>query len=655
MHNMMKVVAVLFLLVLLAGMSACSGGGSNGGNSNITLTPASPVAGSSGATVNVQSTNLALNATTTVTAKFLDSNNQPVSGLAVTFSSTLGTLTPADGKATTDATGTATVQLQAGNVSGSGQITATATVNGKPVVQSAIFTVSLPPLTLSPISLGVTPISYGGSTSVSVIVKDANGNPFTAQNIDVTFTSVQTANGKATLNSPVRTVNGVATTTYTATTFTGTDTITASIAGASVTADIVVSPSNAGSIAYVSALPANIGLKGMGGLGYQETSKVTFKVLDTAGNPRPNQSVDFSLSTTVGGLSLSQASGSTAADGTVSTLVQAGNVATPVRVKATISGSSPQISTQSDQLVVSTGIPSQDGMSVAFSTLNSESYNVDGVAVDVTAFLADHFGNPVPDGTAVYFSAQVGLIDPSCTTGSNGSPHGVCTVKWLSAGTRTADGRNAILVYAIGEESFVDLNGNGLADGVCAGTTTSARTCGEFIDMPQAWRDDAHTGVNGTLATYDSSKDPFIDYNGSGKVDNDGKFNGVLVAYPASTTLKHVFKNPIIIMSTSGADITISAGNVINANPTLITFTVADKHGRVMPKGTKIELSATTGSLSTSSFDVPNTTMDPAPYSVIWSTTSASPPVATAGSMTITVTSPAGVVTTKTISINGSF
>jgi Bacterial Ig-like domain (group 1) len=644
--------AIISSIVICLSLAACGGGGGTGGGgsaSPLGTAPSSPQ-GSANGSITITKTSLIFNETTAVSALFKKSDGTPAAGASVTFSTTLGILTPTTA-VTTDANGIATVQLTVGSVSGSGQVTASATVDGKLISNNAQFSVNLPPLNLSPITLGLSILSYGGSTSVAVTVKDANGNPFTTQDVDVVFTSTQAASGKASLNTPVRTIKGVATTTYKAISATGTDTITASIAGASVTSDIVITPLNAGSITFVSATPANISLKSMGGLGYQQTSTVVFKVLDTAGLPRPNQSVDFTLSTSVGGLSLSQFSGSTAGDGTISTIVQAGNVATPVRVKATITGSNPSISTQSDQLVVSTGIPAQDGMSVAFSTLNSESYYFDGVTTDVTAFLADHFGNPVPDGTAVSFSAQVGLIDPSCTTGSNGSPHGVCSVKWRSAGQRTSDGINAILVYAIGEESFVDLNGNGLADGVCAGTTTLAngQQCGEFRDMPQAWRDDAHTGI------YNALIDPFIDFNSSGKVDSDGKFNGVLVANPAGTTLKHVFKNPKIVMSTGGAIITVSAGNPIDTNPKTITFTVTDKNTNVMPAGTTINLTATTGTLSTSSFVVPNTTTAPGAISVVWSTTPATPAVATTGSVTITVSTPAGVVTTSTIPISGNF
>lgn len=635
-------ILIFSLILILALLTACGGGGGSGSDGTV-------IGGSStttNAVVTFSKTTLQFADTATVTATFRKSDGSPAAGASVIFTTTLGVLTPVNGTATTDGNGVATVILTSGNTSGQGQVTASATVDGRQVTASGLFTVTLPPLHLSPLTVGLTPISYGGTTSVSVKVLDDNNALYTAQDIDVVFTSTQSTAGKASISSPVRTVNGVATTTYQASTVTGTDTVTATIAGSSQSGSISVTPLAVGSIVFVSAAPANLALKSMGGLGYALQSVVTFKVLNTSGLPSANQAVSFSLSTAVGGITLSQASGSTDASGNVSTIVNSGNVATPVRVKATITGSSPEISTQSDLLTISTGLPTQDGMSVAFATLNSESFNIDGVENLVSVYLADHFGNPVPDGTAVSFSAQSGIIEPNCTTGGTANPHGVCTVKWRSSGLRPADGKNGILVYALGEESFVDLNGNGLADGTCVGGSLTVNLlCGEFTDTLQPWRDDAHTGV------YSPAFDPFIDTNGSGLVNRDAKFNGVLVIDPSATNLKHVFKNPVIVMSTSAADITITAGDPINSTPETITILVEDLNGNQMPAGTTITLSATVGTLSSTSFVVPNTTAAPAAFNVIWSI-SPVPAVPPSGSVTIFVTTPAGVTTTRTIPIS---
>ncbi|MFW8341613.1 hypothetical protein ACOICY_29205, partial [Klebsiella pneumoniae] len=77
-----------------------------------------------------------------------------------------------------------------------------------------------------------------------------------------------------------------------------------------------------------------------------------------------------------------------------------------------IDGTSPLISSQSSVLVISTGKPDQDSFSLSAETLNAEGWDVDGTAVKVTARLADAFNNPVPDGTAVYFTTEGGAITP---------------------------------------------------------------------------------------------------------------------------------------------------------------------------------------------------------------------------------------------------
>ena len=77
------------------------------------------------------------------------------------------------------------------------------------------------------------------------------------------------------------------------------DTITAStsLGGATVsqTGSIAVLGAVAGQLAFVSALPQNIAMKGTGGPGRQESSTVTFKVLDKNGNPVAGAPVNFLL------------------------------------------------------------------------------------------------------------------------------------------------------------------------------------------------------------------------------------------------------------------------------------------------------------------------------------------------------------------------
>jgi hypothetical protein len=236
-----------------------------------------------------------------------------------------------------------------------------------------------------------------------------------------------------------------------------------------------------GSISFVSATPPNIALKGTGGEGRSEASVVVFKVLDIYGNPI-QRLVNFSLPlhTTFGGLYLSTLSAnSDPASGEVQTTVNAGTESTPIRVTATIDGTT--IATVSDVLVVSTGIPDQNSFSISASTFNIEGLNYDGVTSDITVRLADHFNNWVPDGTAVGFRTTGGSIPASCVT-----TNGACTVQLTSQNPRSGPAlapvnfRAVILAYALGEESFSDLNNNGRYDPGEPFTIVSSNLCEIF-------------------------------------------------------------------------------------------------------------------------------------------------------------------------------
>jgi hypothetical protein len=133
-----------------------------------------------------------------------------------------------------------------------------------------------------------------------------------------------------------------------------------------------------GSIAFLNAMPSNVGLQGTG---RQQTSAVTFQVLSTAGGPQVGATANFTLSTTFGGITLQPASAVTGAAGKVQTTVKSGTRATSVRVTATTTVTAGPISTQSNLLTITTGIPDEKGISLAVSCPNIEAWNVDGVLV----------------------------------------------------------------------------------------------------------------------------------------------------------------------------------------------------------------------------------------------------------------------------------
>lgn len=351
----------------------------------------------------------------------------------VTFESPIGDLPIKS--AVTDSEGKATVDIYAGSSLGAGEVTATLATNevGKTIVVVGATDVVMgsgTPFSEGVAEVSATNLSAGGTATISVQIQDDKGNPFT-QPVDVNFSSTcATKNpAQAQISSPVSSSNGIATSTYLAQGCVGEDQInvTANAGGISLSAvgTINVLQADVGSIVFESAEPENIGILGTGGV---ESSVVKFKVLDKNSNPVSNQNVLFELNTNVGGIGFSPTQATTNNDGVVQTVVTTGTVATSVRVTATVDDNSAlAITSQSKQLIVSTGIPDQDSFTLSAEVLNAEGWDRVGTEVKVTARMADAFNNPVPDGTTVSFTTEGGAIKDACQT-----VNGACTVTWVS-------------------------------------------------------------------------------------------------------------------------------------------------------------------------------------------------------------------------------
>lgn len=539
--------------------------------------------------------------TLTVTAR--DAFGAPVAGEIVAASITLGVLAPAAGTALTDINGVATFTIGSDGTLGAGA--ATVTLGGvSSVVNYQIGQANLrigrfvgTVFEEGVINAGSTSLPAAGSTPLSVAVVDANGNPVTS------VVPVQFSSGCASLDPPlaelassVNTINGIATATYTAAGCTGDDTVTAAIVqGNTQTASVTLTLATAdvNSIAFLDATPQTIALQGTGGAGRSETSSVSFQVLDTTGSPSAGTDVSFTLSTTVGGLSLTNGQATTNEDGIARAIVQSGNVSTSVRVTATIDVDGVQLSTVSDRLIVSTGLPDQNSVSLSRTAGNPGGGNTDGIETAVSIRMADKFNNPVPDGTVAFFTTEYGAIDDSCELSG-----GVCSVTWRSQEPRlpliyndTEVGgfvatinnqpcpdtggtfgtpcpsslgpivgrQSALTVIAVGEESFIDTNGNGLYD------------AGEpFDDLPEAWLDKNGNGqfdntpplctpdpatVTGRLCA-EGLEEIFFDFNENGVYDGgNGIYNGSLCPQALEASglctreLLHVRARSTILMS----------------------------------------------------------------------------------------------------------
>ncbi|MCG7962564.1 MAG: hypothetical protein N0E54_07690, partial [Candidatus Thiodiazotropha taylori] len=414
--------------------------------------------------------------------------------------------------------------------------------------------------------------------------------------------------------------------------------------------------------------------------------------LDTNGNPVSQQVVNFSLNTDIGGVAIPAGSVTATSDidGIVRTDVKSGTVPTTVRVTASLE-SNPLISTQSDGLVISTGVSDQNSISLSAEILNCEGLNLDGTEVEVTVHASDHFNNPVPDGTAVYFTTEGGQIQSQCQIDD-----GACSVIWTSSNPRPWEdllpggmGRVTILATMLGEESFVDANGNGVLD---SGDTP-------FADIPEAFRDDNEDGVRDPVA------EEFVDFNNNNTYDDvgvDPDYNGALCCdaaavaeaqsavasgddpgvcfgvTPVSVVSCSAEKNInvrdslVLVMSESfpvilldGVDVDVATGFLeidLPAGISTYTFTIRGAvTGQVMPAGTTVNFTTTNGSIETGgSFIVPSTNANArlasqagvVDYRVALTPTENRNPGDETGILTIKVTTPGGTTSSGFVIVN---
>lgn len=165
---------------------------------------------------------------------------------------------------------------------------------------------------------------------------------------------------------------------------------------------------------------------------------------------------------------------------------------------------------------VVTTLADVNGFNIVSETRNprAEFY---GTEVKITAFVKDHSNNWVEDGTVVTFVADDwGGIENQCAT-----VDGRCSVTWVSSGDRslghpeapidrTSDRTITVMARTIGEDSFIDKNGNSQFD------------VGElYFTQSEPFIDADDDGV------YDAGTDEFderMDFNGNGIFDEASAF-----------------------------------------------------------------------------------------------------------------------------------
>ena len=611
----------------------------------ITRTASSASASRGSLALNVSSSVVTFGTPVTVTATLRDADGTGLPNAVVTFAaaSSLVTFTPVSATALTNASGVASISLNAASVDSSG---ATYITSSAPITTGGTTTtitstpvgvaVNGAAITLGVITLGQSSISSYGTSSVSVPVL-INGLPATAP-ISVNFTSACVASGKATLSSPVTSnaVTGIASSTYKDSNCnSGTDLITASvIGGAHASATITVTPPATNNIRFISATPEVIGTSTAAAASLLKSSVVKFQVVDNNNYGKQGVGVTFSLLPTnysTFGITFTPVSATSDADGYVTTSVTSGTVPTPVWVVATVTGSSPVIKSQSNTLTITTGLPAQNFFSLSVSTHNIEGWLYDGVTSDLTVIASDRLGNPVPDGTVINFIAEGGHIDdggvtsPPASYGVCKTFDGICTVKFYSAEyrpigeTTTAhpngavaaleddgitpitidgvtplfvqNGRVTVLAYTVGEKSFLDANGNNAYD---PGET--------FYDLGDLYIDANENNTwDSNITQPDLLEQSFSYVAGSLPCTTQPGGTPLPANYLTSPSkentcngtwgLNYVRRSNLIILSSSSPKISYHDFNMAGSCTSSFSFWLMDKNYNPMPAGTVVTTS----------------------------------------------------------------
>lgn len=522
-------------------------------------------------------------------------------------------------------------------------------------------------ITLTNLDVGIATLAAYGTRQVSVQA-NVNGVPSTGTQVTVNFTATcgQVSPATATTNS-----SGIAVVSYTATDVVGTPVstlgcsgktveISASTVGATVvTKTLNITAAPATNLSFVSATPSRIYLDGAGG---PTQSIVEFKLVNARGEAILGQDVSLTLKTLNGGIpkasigsvgSLTAVRVTTDANGKVSVPVFSGTVPTSVLVNAALV-SNPLVQTDSAVLTIASGRPAQARVSLAIKERAIRGFNFDGAETTVTLSLADRQGNPVPDGTAVNFVTEGGvMIPPVCTTGVVPGDS-QCTVKIRTQNPRPANGIVSILAYASGEEDFVDANFNNVYD------------CGEgYTDLGIAYRDDTQianpaTGAPGPVNAFITGefsvpRTASTSTCGAGNTPTPQTGDGVWGAVDVRMQTALVFSTDGVTMGTPTwttapdpqwqnspvtTQLTVSIQDLNgNSVPTASTIAVAvtDTTQKLPSDGAVTPIFGTCSLTGQSHLTVPNS-LSPLPFSVYLKE------CVTGDQVKVTVTTPAGIL-----------
>lgn len=443
------------------------------------------------------------------------------------------------------------------------------------------------------ITASATSLSSGGLTRLEFNVVNASaGNAlYNAEPVTATITSLC---ARSTFDSSITTTSGSFATTYEAG-CAGDDTITASLSnGAKATVNITVAAPEANQLKIISTSPDSIALSGSANTGRPSVSEVTFQLLDKDDKAiTTGETVTFALSTTVGGISLSQDSTETDEEGYAKVRVNAGTVATVVSVTATYTPESgTPIQTTSSPISISATIPDQNSFSISIEeNFLPNAFGYDGQEVPLTIRAADRNNNRISDAV-VNFVTTYGSIESECIL-----EDGACSVTWVSQGERPEDGIVQILARTVGEESFRDLNSDGMYTGEDSFEPAEN-------DKGEAFLDRNRNGVR-------DADEEYFDYNDNDQYDGaNGKYNGTACFDDdlCTTDLLEIAQTAEIFMASDSLSINFTTPVAPGDVCVRISGNFTDSVGNLVqgppPGGTTVSFSTTNGEIvAPSSFE----------------------------------------------------
>jgi predicted extracellular nuclease len=492
----------------------------------------------------------------TLTATVFDQFNNPIAdGVVVSFTTSLGNVSPASA---TTVNGVATATLSS---TVAGVATVTATVNGLSATAQVTFVV---PTSVTLVAAPST-LPVGSLSTLTATVFDQFNNPI-ADGVVVSFT---TSLGNVSPASAT-TVNGVATATLSST-VAGVATVTATVNGLSATAQVTfVVPTSVTLVAAPSTLQVG------------SLSTLTATVFDQFNNPIAD-GVVVSFTTSLGNVSPASA---TTVNG-VATATLSSTVAGVATVTATVNGLS---ATAQVTFVVPTSVT----LVAAPSTLPVGSLST------LTATVTDQYGNVVADGTVVSFTTSLGNVSPASATTVNGVATATLssTVAGVATVTATVGSLNATtqVTFTAGAPFSVTLVAVPSTLPVGSLSTLTATVTDQFGNFVANG-----TVVNFTTSLGTLSGSSATTVNGVATVTLSSTLPGVAVV---TATVGSVSAT-VEVTFTAGAPFSVTLVAVPSTLPvgslSTLTATVTDQFGNFVANGTVVNFTTSLGTLSGSS------------------------------------------------------